>query len=918
MDTIKIIQHNVLHWETRKMELIATYRMHDPDIILINSHGASEEENIKIVGYSTYMRNQSGERNDGSAILVKQNIKHKIDEEYITDVLCIKILTSLGHISIATTYLPPRRPYLPFPDIHRLSSKNEPTYLLADLNAKHRLLGDSHNNVVGKGLERFLLDNKLHHLGPNFPTYITPQSATTPDIIICNNRAYHNIKTEPGPLTSSDHTPIIMTITSRAIRENVPTRLRLNGANWQLFKDQVTAGLQGQEDDEEPEGDIEKIDRKLEKWYTIMDKAMNMAIPKTKSRTLAKPIINNKIRHIQKAFQRLHRIGTYTGWNIRKYNAYKHLKQRLVSESRQCHYTNWQNNLQYLIDNHKQPKQFWKKLKELKSHPNRTPTYLSDDQNNKIFDNKNKEKVFRDIWEKVFKISEEENLDFDEEHEELVHQYLRDNIHRTQPFETIDHQRYNEDRYLERKIRIDELKNIIKGMKNNAPGISMINKKILTETPDEALEFLTRIFNDTLSLGYFPDKFKQGIINLIPKANKSLMEPINYRPITLLEVPGKILERIINKKVKFFIQSQDILPSSQHGFREKRGTGTALAITTELIAQAAARRDQCFLVLRDVSKAFDKVWHQGLQFKILGLGLPNHLERILCDYLADRKARIRVGDTLGPEIELQSGVPQGGILSPTLYTIYTRDLPPPAIDCHDILYADDISQIITYRGKSKLLMADRVGREIERVNKFEKKWKIRTNMTKFTLIPLAAKKTKDVIADGELLEFAGRGKILGMSINTQGYNKHVSDTVNKGKRALSELYKFKNLPSKLKLHLIRAYVLPILEYPVIPIATCSKAQLLKIQTIQNSALRFAYDERFPFQRDTKTLHELSNLEAINVRLHKRATQIWETLDHLQDPIYIQLKDEHNDRSHSWFPSSMALIEEQPPQPIYTR
>lgn len=98
---------------------------------------------------------------DGSAILIKQNIHHKQIGNFITDVLFLQIETINGPVNIATTYLPSRRPCLPFPDIHQVMSYNNPTYLIGDLNAKHTCLGNRTNNNVGKGLKILLDNNKI-------------------------------------------------------------------------------------------------------------------------------------------------------------------------------------------------------------------------------------------------------------------------------------------------------------------------------------------------------------------------------------------------------------------------------------------------------------------------------------------------------------------------------------------------------------------------------------------------------------------------------------------------------------------------------------------------------------------------------------------------------------------------------------
>ena len=88
------------------------------------------------------------------------------------------------------------------------------------------------------------------------------------------------------------------------------------------------------------------------------------------------------------------------------------------------------------------------------------------------------------------------------------------------------------------------------------------------------------------------------------------------------------------------------------------------------------QRFQCYVVCRDFTKAFDKVWHRGLKFKILLLQLPDIVEKILCSFLDDRTAQVKMEGQLSDKFELKSGVPQGSILSSTLYIFYTSDLRP--------------------------------------------------------------------------------------------------------------------------------------------------------------------------------------------------------------------------------------------------
>lgn len=333
-------------------------------------------------------------------------------------------------------------------------------------------------------------------------------------------------------------------------------------------------------------------------------------------------------------------------------------------------------------------------------------------------------------------------------------------------------------------------------------------------------------------MGYFPNIFKHAKIKLIPKPNKTATDPLNFRPISLLEVTGKIFEKIINKRTRKYLETNNILPPQQHGFRQLRPTETATAIITEIISKALAEKKQCCLVLRDVSEAFDKVWTYGLQYKTLQLQLPHILAKILCNFLINRTASISLPNHEGPPFQLHSGVLQGSSISPTLYTIYTHDIPPPATNGTNILYADDITQIIIQPGLSRKMLARKIEREIKHINTYEHKWKIKTNTTKFTILSIAITKTAPVLIGGQITSYANKAKILGLLLGRTGYKKHVDEISQKANIALNTLRRFHSMDIDVKLHLVKACVLPILKYPTYALNALSKSQILKLQQIQ--------------------------------------------------------------------------------------
>ncbi len=155
----------------------------------------------------------------------------------LTDVLAVEIETNLGPIIISTTYLPPRRPFLPFTDIYKLLNNNIPTYIIGDFNGKHKHFGNTNNNTVGKSLLNLVNQGKILHLGPHFSTFINVNSATSPDKIFSNKHHYLNCISEPGEITTSDHIATILRLSTQPFIVKMPLTYKTNKTNWELFRE---------------------------------------------------------------------------------------------------------------------------------------------------------------------------------------------------------------------------------------------------------------------------------------------------------------------------------------------------------------------------------------------------------------------------------------------------------------------------------------------------------------------------------------------------------------------------------------------------------------------------------------------------------------------------------------------------------
>ena len=905
---LTVVQHNVLCWSTRKNELYNTYRHLDPDVILINSHGVKEADSLTLYTYTVYKKNYSNENSDGVAIAVKNGLNHKLVEGF-DSLLAVEIETNQGPVVLASIYLPPRRPALPIPEILRFSRLRKPAYLMGDLNARHSALGyDSHYNQTGRNIARLLLEGHITHLGPDFPTFISGDHATTPDIVLGNRYADLSIVMKPGPLTTSDHLPIVATIsTNPIITETVIERDDYNRADWeglQTYLQNLPRATNLRL------ASIENIEEELDKWFTDVCNAKDQFIPKVRHTKLPCPRPTREIETLQTMFSNVKSLALARGWTQDLKARYMQLRHELREKWSEATQRTWERLIAKTQAMYSKPEKFWKEVRKLTGKKHVPETYLVNSQNQKVWSVRGREALHRQYWEGNFRISDEENRNFNPDNERRVENELLNQENLTQPSPNADFSRLEWENPLTRRITPREIKQTIKSFKKGkAPGKSGIPNIILEKLPNKMISRLCDIFNACLSAGYFPKRFKVALLHLIPKGGDNPHLVKNRRPISLLECPGKVFEKIINTRLTTYLTDHDLYNRRQHGFRTGRGSHTALSVLYETAATAAADKMQVNIVMRDVSKAFDKVWHKGLKVKLIRLGLPECFTKLLCNFLDGRTARIRLGQFLGEAINIESGVPQGSCLSPTLYAIFTADIPPPRETWDYVAYADDITQIITLHGPSHGRLANLTHRAIDHISEYERDWKIATNRSKFTVINMFRQRPPRLIVDGVAKDYDTSGKALGLVIGKRGIAGHVEQRVGRAEAELCKLKRFGQLSEEAKTHLYKALIRPVLEYPAVPLDTLSKTQVLKLQRVQNSAIKWIANWTPPYTTTMVAEHERLNLETLNVRIHRMSRRTWQKVEAYDPESYDRLSNaEPANENHSWLRRSLPLVE----------
>ena len=245
-------------------------------------------------------------------------------------------------------------------------------------------------------------------------------------------------------------------------------------------------------------------------------------------------------------------------------------------------------------------------------------------------------------------------------------------------------------------ITNDEIIKIISKLNaNKAHGVDNISIAMLKICPKEVSFPLKIIFDECIHVGNFPLSWKKANVQPVHKKD-SRQTKKNYRPISLLPICGKIFEKFIFDKMYFYLNENSLLSKKQSGFRPGDSTINQLLSITNDIYESFEKNAETRAVFLDISKAFDKVWHEGLIHKLKANGFRDNILDTLSDFLSNREQRVVLNGVESSWEPIESGVPQGSVLGPLLFLIYINDL-TDNISSNMRLFADDSSLFVRVR-----------------------------------------------------------------------------------------------------------------------------------------------------------------------------------------------------------------------------
>lgn len=400
----------------------------------------------------------------------------------------------------------------------------------------------------------------------------------------------------------------------------------------------------------------------------------------------------------------------------------------------------------------------------------------------------------------------------------------------------------------------NDVKNKILSLKNDsAPGYDGITSQDLKTIVDIIAEPLSICFNDHITQGTFPSCLKRGQIVPIFKAGDK-KQMLNYRPITILSSISKVFEKILDEKLRKFVEAEIKFDEKQFGFQSQSGTESALMDTCHTLNTILDKGLYAVEVFIDLKKAFDLVDHECLLLTLEELGVRGIALNLFRSYLTERVTNTKLNGVLSDDSVVKSGVPQGSVLGPTLFLLFVHNIQRAGLKGEYTVFADDTSLI--YSADSASELESTINNDLEKLLKWVNGNKLVVNTSKTNFMVFKQINKSDINISLKLnnvdIERVQQCKYLGMIIDENlSWSKHVDKIVNKISGLTGAFRKCGKFPDNICTMLYNAHIMAPIRYNLPIWSQCTEGQKHRIQVAMNGCLKALF--KFDWYTSTNTL-----------------------------------------------------------------
>ena len=726
--------------------------------------------------------------------------------------------------TVVSLYLPPNEP-LNEENIRSLIRQlPQPFLILGDFNGRHHLWGDIVANHRGNVLSRIIENESVGLLNTGEPTHFHIQtgSLTAIDLSVCSEDALLDFdwRVIDGRYTS-DHFPIILNNTQSPPFPRLP-KWNTNKADWIKYREQssITA-----EADEFP-----SVDEALELLNATLFSAGLQTIPRTSGiyRRCPLPWWNDECRIAHRTMR-----ASYTRYRRHNCDYYRVEYRKARSTFRLTVKKARKNSWSIFISsiNSKTPLSLvWKKIRKIagKYIPSQPPVLKINGTN--IADTKVVADTFADHFANISrKADDKPHADFRRREEQRP----------------IDFTPSREEAYNLPFTR-QEFDAALSNCTDSAPGPDDIPYVMVKHAPDNTKIFILSIINRIYREHVFPTVWELAKVLPFVKPGKDGSLPGSYRPIALTSCLCKLMEKMVNTRLVWYLERKNFLTPAQCGFRRMHSTVDALVRMESSICEAFASRKHHITVFFDLEKAYDTTWRYGVLKELYECELRGNLPLFIKVFLTRRTFQVQVGMTLS-KIMIQEGVPQGSVLSVTLFALaingISRVIPPGVMYT---LFVDDLS--LSFKAASMAVAERRLQLSINKLVEWAEMRGFRFSTTKTVVMHFCRIRglhpDPDLFINGHRIPCVEETRFLGLVFdNRLTWVSHLKQTKAKCLRALDILKTLSHTSwgadRKQLLRIYKALVFSKLIYGCEVYTSATPSRLKSLDSIHHAGIRIA-------------------------------------------------------------------------------
>ena len=449
-------------------------------------------------------------------------------------------------------------------------------------------------------------------------------------------------------------------------------------------------------------------------------------------------------------------------------------------------------------------------------------------ENESILTNREAANRMMDNYEEV------SNITIPEDRKKEVHE-------ETRTFRTPEEQ----DECMNKLFNMREFEEALNTLKEKkSPGPDKVTNEMLQHLGERAKTKLLAIFNNSWTTGHVPQAWREADMVPIHKKGKDRTKVDSYRPISLTSCVGKLMERLINSRLSWHLEKNNNISPEQAGFRQHRSTEDQVAYVAQSIEDGLQEKKHTLTVWIDMERAFDKVWKDGLRLKLRKSGVSGCMYQWISQYLNNRQARVHANGAYSRKKTLREGVPQGGVLSPTLFLVFindiVRDLPK---NVKGAIYADDL---VIWCSEEHISTANyRIQEALRVLQEWTKKWLVKINprKTTYTIFSLSpGNLTANLVINGQTLPKDDNPTYLGVTFDKRmTWKQQIGKAETRGKARLAIMKKLAGTTWGADAGVLKKMytgrVRPVLEYGVTAWGTAAKSNFDRVSKVQNQATR---------------------------------------------------------------------------------